>query len=168
MSIATILFASGMLAAAASDLARRRIPNWMNITILLTGLLVQAASGGLAALGHGLAGAGVGLLLLLPLFKVRWIGGGDVKLACAMGAWLGPKYVFWATAIGLAGNGLLALWLAIASGASFRQEIRVNLTNAALSMSMPTAPRRGLGQVTPVAVALGGSAIGVFLARGGM
>jgi Flp pilus assembly protein protease CpaA len=168
MSIATLLFASGMLAAAVSDLARRRIPNWMNITILIAGLVTQAASGGLGALGHGLAGAGVGLLLLLPLFKVRWLGGGDVKLACAMGAWLGPTYVFWATAIGMAGGGLLALYIALSGGAAFRQEIRVNLANAALSMSLPDAPRRAPGQLVPVAVALGGAAIGVFLARGGV
>ena len=168
MSIAAILFSAGMLAAALSDLSSRRIPNWMNLVILFTGLVTQTVSGGLVSLGHGLVGAGVGLLLLLPLFKVRWIGGGDVKLACAMGAWLGAKYVFWATAIGMAGGGILAAVIALSGGATLRQEIRVNLANAALSRSLPTAPRRAQGQLVPVAVALGGAAIGVFLARGGV
>lgn len=167
-SIATILFAAGMLAAAYSDLSRRRIPNWMNVSILFLGLVAQTASGGLSGLGHGLAGAGVGLLLLLILFKARWIGGGDVKLACAIGAWLGPKLVFWAIAIGMAGQGLLALYIMLISGAAFRNEIKVNLANAALSMSLPSAPRRGHGQLVPVAVALGGAAIGAFLAKGGV
>src|SRR5262245_8097569 len=168
MTIATIIFALGMLAAAVSDLARRRIPNLMNIAILFAGLVTQTVGGGLTGLGHGLAGAGVGLLLLLPLFKARWIGGGDVKLACAMGAWLRPNLVVWATAIGMAGGGALAAYIALSGGAALRQQVRVNLANAALSMSLPTAPRRAQGQLVPVAVALGGAAIGVFLARGGV
>src|SRR5262249_32317186 len=161
------LFSACMLAAAASDLLTRRIPNGLNVAIFAGGLLAQAAGGGLAGLGQGLAGAGVGLAMLLPLFYFPWIGGGDVRLVAAAGAWLGPALSFWATLFGLAGGGILAAILLVRGGGGLRADVATNLKNAALSMSLPEAPRRERGQLVPMAVALGGAAIGVFLARGG-
>lgn len=167
MTFWATLFSAGMLAAAASDVWQRRIPNWLNVSILLGGLLAQAAGGGPAALGQGLAGAGVGLALLLPLFHFRWIGGGDVKLVAATGAWLGPTLAFWSTLFGLAGGGVIAGIIALRGGAALRADIATNLKNAALSMSLPEAPRRGPGQLVPMAVALAGAAIGVYFSQGG-
>jgi prepilin peptidase CpaA len=166
VSITSALFVAGMLAAAASDLVRRRVANALNVAIFLVGLLAQAAGGGPAALGQGLAGAALGLGLLLPLFYVRWIGGGDVKLVVAAGAWLGPAATFWATAFGLAGGGLLAVALALANGPAFRAEVATNLRNAGLSMTFPAAPRRERGKLVPLAVALAGAAIGMYFAKG--
>jgi prepilin peptidase CpaA len=167
MSFAAAIFTSGMLAAAASDLLRRRIPNWMNLAILFAGLGVQAVDGGSAALAQGLLGAGAGLLLLLPLFHFRWIGGGDVKMVAAIGAWMGPTLTFWTTLIGLAGGGLLALVITATGGQSLRGEVAVNLQNAYLSRSVPEVARRGHRQLVPMAVAFAGAAIGAFAARGG-
>ncbi len=167
MTLWTTLFSAFMLAAAASDLLRRRIPNALNVSIVLGGLLAQAAGGGLAALGQGLAGAGVGLALLLPLFHFRWIGGGDVKLVAASGAWLGPQLTFWSTLFGLAAGGLIAAAIALRGGRALRGDVAANLKNAALSMSLPEAPRRGRGQLVPMALALAGAAIAVYVSRGG-
>lgn len=161
------IFVAGMLAAAASDLARRRIPNALNVAIFLGGLLAQAAGGGPAALGQGLAGAGIALALLLPLFYVRWLGGGDVKLAVAFGAWLGPVAAFWATAVGLAGGGLVAFGMFLVGGATLRAEVSTNLRNAALTWTVPKVAKRGRGQLVPMALALAGAAIGMYFAQGG-
>ncbi len=168
MSLAAVLFCAGMVAAATSDLLRRRIPNWMNIAILMAGLGARALDGGSDSVVQGLEGAGAGLLLLLPLFYKRWIGGGDVKMVAAMGAWLGPQLVFWATLVGLAGGGALALLITATGGASLRADVSVNLQYAALSQSVPEVPRRGRTQLVPMAVAFAGAAIGVFAARGGL
>jgi Flp pilus assembly protein protease CpaA len=168
MSFAAILFASGMLAAAASDLWKRRVPNWMNLSIFFAGLGAQAMDGGSAALAQGLLGAGAAMLLLLPLFHKRWLAGGDVKLMIAAGAWLSPTLTFWMILIGLAGGGLISLAIAATGGASLRGEIAVNLQNAYWTRDMPSVPRRGNGQMVPMAVALAGAAIGVFAARGGL
>lgn len=168
MTLWTNLFFAGMLAAALSDLRWRRIANGLNVTILGVGLLAQAVTGGISGLGWGLAGAGVGLLLLLPLFQLRWIGGGDVKLVAAAGAWLGPALAFYATIIGLAGGGIIAMVIALWHGPALRAEVAANLRLAVLAMSAPAAPRRAAAQMVPMAVALSGAAIGVFLARGGL
>src|SRR5215472_10135514 len=123
MTLWASMFCACMLAAAASDLLSRRIPNWLNVSIFCGGLLAQAAGGGPAALGQGLAGAGVGLAMLAPIFYFRWIGGGDVKLVVAAGAWLGPTLSFWATLFGLAGGGVLAVLLLLRGGAPLRTDV---------------------------------------------
>ena len=168
MTIAASFFVAGMLAAALSDLLRRRIPNWMNLAILFAGLGAQALNGGFGAFAQGLLGAGAGLLLLLPLFHKRWIGGGDVKMVAAMGAWLGPSLTLWATLLGCAGGGLLALAIAATGGSPLRQDVTVNLTNAVLGQKVPSVPRREQSQLVPMAVAFAGAAIGVFVARGAL
>jgi prepilin peptidase CpaA len=76
--------------AAAIDLYTRRIPNWLVLPFLVSGLVVQSATGGLAGAGRSLAGVGLALLLFgLPCF-MRAMGMGDLKLAAGVGAWIGP------------------------------------------------------------------------------
>jgi prepilin peptidase CpaA len=59
------------------------------------------------------AGWLLGLLLLLPYFALGGMGGGDVKLLAALGAWLGPWETFWlAMYAGIAG-GVLGLIVAL-------------------------------------------------------
>jgi prepilin peptidase CpaA len=64
----------------------------------------------------GAAGWLVGLLLLLPLFALRGLGGGDVKLMAAFGAWLGPGLVLWAAGYGAIAGGVLAVVAALWAG----------------------------------------------------
>jgi prepilin peptidase CpaA len=68
-------------------------------------LIFQLATHGLAGLAWSASGWGIGLALFLPFFVLRGIGGGDVKLLAALGAWLGPSLTVW-----------LAFWSAIAGG----------------------------------------------------
>jgi len=166
--LAAAAFSVGMVAAAASDVARRRIPNWLNVALFAAGLALRTAHGW-RSLGLGLAGAGVGFALLVLLFQRGWIGGGDVKLATAIGAWLGPVWTAWAVLFGVAANGLVAAAVAIAGGAALRREVATNLKAAALTLSTPAAPERRRAHVSPMALALAASAIVVFIGwfRGG-
>ena len=102
--------------AAAIDMATRRIPNSLTLGAAAVAIAFAAATGGVSQIGWGLAGWAVGLLLFLPLFALRAMGGGDVKLLAAFGAWLGPTLVFWVAVYGAIAGGLLAVPLLIWRG----------------------------------------------------
>ena len=51
----------------------------------------------------------MGVGLFLPLFLLRGMGAGDVKLLGAVGAWLGPAVVLWAGLFATLAGGVLAL-----------------------------------------------------------
>jgi prepilin peptidase CpaA len=54
--------------------------------------------------------------VFLPFFLLKWIGGGDVKLMAAIGAWLGPVSALWVAAFGALAGGPLAVIAAASSG----------------------------------------------------
>jgi prepilin peptidase CpaA len=87
-----ICFSSLMLIAALGDVRSRRIPNMLVLTVALSGLLFSAfvpPSWGGAL--RGIEGLGTALACWLPFYAMGWLGAGDVKLAAAAGAWLGPR-----------------------------------------------------------------------------
>jgi len=160
----TLAFGIGMTVAAACDVRARRIPNALNLAILVAGLAARAVAG--ASIVEGACGAMSGLVPLFLLHRAGWIGGGDVKLGAAAGAWLGPIAATWAVVGGLAAGGVLAIAVLAAGGRSFRAEVALNLKTAALSLSLPDAPRRERGKLVPMGVALGAAAVCAFAARG--
>jgi prepilin peptidase CpaA len=68
------------------DVRFGRIPNRFTGVALLLGLCAHALTSGWGGLGRSVAGAAVGTVLLFPLFVLRALGGGDVKLVAALGA----------------------------------------------------------------------------------
>jgi prepilin peptidase CpaA len=161
--IAVLTFSAAMLACAGWDLAERRIPNALSVTILLLGIGHGALAG---EVGASLLGAAVGLGLMLPLFHVRWIGAGDVKMIVAIGGWVGATGVVWVTIGGLALGGLVSA--AMLADAPLRREVLGNLKLAAYTLDAPAAPRRGKRQLVPMAVAFAIAAIGWVAVRGGV
>jgi prepilin peptidase CpaA len=85
-------------AAAWWDASTHRIPNKLTVAGLAAALMLRAPLG-LDALLHGLAGAGIALLLGVVFYALRAIGGGDVKLLAGVGAFLGPTHIVGALAI---------------------------------------------------------------------
>ena len=79
-----------LLLAAAIDVRTRRIPNWLTAATAAGGIALALAGCGAVGPGFSLLGVMVGLLLLAVPFGLRLMGGGDVKLLAAVGAWLGP------------------------------------------------------------------------------
>ena len=105
MTLSSFAAVTISFAACLTDLRWRRIPNALTLGGAAAALVVHTALRGTSGASSAAAGWAVGLGLFLPIFALRGIGGGDVKLLAALGAWLGPMPAVW-----------LAFWSAIAGG----------------------------------------------------
>jgi prepilin peptidase CpaA len=103
-------------AACVTDLRTRRIPNVLTFgaaaTALLAYAIVQGTDGFLLSLG----GWAVGTALFLPFFLLGGLGGGDVKLLGALGAWLGPGDALWLAVYSSMAGGAVAVIVALHHG----------------------------------------------------
>ena len=100
LMILAALFLGLCLLAAAYDINRLLIPNWLNLT--LAGLFVPAAAVSglpLEMIGGHLLAAGLAFLIAFGLFALRIFGGGDAKMIPAVILWMGPMaafpFLFW-------------------------------------------------------------------------
>ncbi len=82
-----------MLLAAGIDASYRRIPNWLTFSMLAAGLTGSFLPGHLVTPGYAFLGLLAGFGLTFILFALDAMGGGDVKLLSALGAWVGPETV---------------------------------------------------------------------------
>ena len=94
---------------AAFDVGTRRIPNYITVGGLAVALVLRLSTGGVEALLGGLLGALLAFLITFPLFMLRSMGGGDVKLLTAVGAFLGPYNTFIALLATALVGGVLAI-----------------------------------------------------------
>ncbi len=100
------------LMMAGWDLKTRRIPNYLTMGGALGGLVFQLGYHGLPGLLDGLAGLGLGLILLLGPYLLGGMGAGDVKASAALGAWLGLQRAFYLFVyMGLSGGVIILVML---------------------------------------------------------
>jgi prepilin peptidase CpaA len=101
-----------VITAGLYDLRYRRIPNRLNLAAILAGFCLNAYCFHGAGILSCFLGLSLAMLVYLPLYLLRGIGAGDVKLMMAVGAIVGPSYwfgIFLATALigGLLAAGLI-------------------------------------------------------------
>lgn len=87
--VAFVLFAL-LAAAVATDVRHHRIPNLLLWPTLSFALLLHVIGGGVDGLITATGGLTLGLAMLLPLYAIGAMGGGDVKLLGVVGSFLGP------------------------------------------------------------------------------
>jgi prepilin peptidase CpaA len=112
-----------VLAAAVSDIRSRSIPNWLTLGGIAAGLALNTYCTGLAGLKFSAIGFGVAALLFLPLFALRFLGGGDVKIMAAIGALAGYENLLAIFIFDAIFGGIAALILVIVRG-RFRKTLR--------------------------------------------
>ncbi len=89
-----LLFPILMAFTAAYDLLTMRIPNWIALA-LIAGFLALALYVGmpLDEVGLHLGMGAIVLVVAFLLFIPGWIGGGDAKVAAAIGLWMGSANI---------------------------------------------------------------------------
>ena len=85
------------------------MPNWLTLSITLTGLALAAVRASGLGLAAALAGFALGLAVMLPGHVIGATGAGDVKLLAALGTLLGPKAVFLAFVYSAIAGGVIAV-----------------------------------------------------------
>jgi prepilin peptidase CpaA len=154
----------GLTWASVCDLWRRRIPNAATGLVLFSGLLVRGLDEGWIGVASGLGAAVLVVLALYRPWNRGGIGGGDVKLAAATGAWVGvgTKLVWFSLAAAFAG-GIVSLVCYLLARSPARAEMRANVTLAVLHQELPTVPSHRKGFVSvPYALAIAAGAVAAF------
>lgn len=174
-----------LLVAVATDVRSHRIPNVLILTGLVAGVALQcipyradtllSAASPDAALSAALLGIAVGFVCPLPLYLLRAMGAGDVKLLMVVGAFVGPAQAFGALVFSFVIGGVIALGMTLyrRSFASLMANLRFMLVTAAVRAAGASPPpveplQRSAGRI-PYAVAIAlGTLLQLVLIRSGM
>ena len=136
-----------LVAAAVIDWRTRRIPNWLTFSLIVTGLARTGIAAGrtvsptAAVLGLLLAGG-----LAFAMFALNAMGGGDVKLLAAIGAWVGPL-------AGLkifAASSLIGMVMVLAQAAAHRRLPQLFRNSAVIAVNLAHVNRLGVEHVAEV------------------
>ena len=94
VSVSLIMLSSALY----FDLRYQRIPNLLCLLTLMLGITVNSYFHGWDGLLDALSGAGLAILLLIPVYYFKMLGAGDVKLMIGIGALAGPLVLTWSIA----------------------------------------------------------------------
>lgn len=105
-----------VIPAAVFDLRSRRIPNWLCLTGLVLGFLLNLFLFGLGGLKVAGLGFALGFGIYLALYLIHAMGAGDVKLMGAVGSIVGPGNWFAIFVFSAVLGGIFGLLLLVAKG----------------------------------------------------
>ncbi len=155
-----VIFVTSLL-ACATDLARGKIYNWLTLPVLLLAFAVSFAEGGWPMLAQSLLGASVGFALFGWLFFFGVLGGGDVKLLMAIGAWGDFHLTIEVALLSIILGGIMALgWLFFTKRLKdFWQRIRGSALSLWISELDFVAPAIDRKQTMPFGVPIAVAAV---------
>lgn len=164
----------GLLAAAVwHDVRARRIPNAVVFPGMLAALVLHAALPDAEGIASALGGLALGLAILMPMYALRMMGAGDVKLLAMVGAFVGAGQVVAVALATLIAGGALALAVAAAQGSLRRllantRQMMVYSGMSALAgfMTPPVAPAAPASGRLPYAVAIAAGTAACFAWQG--
>ena len=156
-----------VVGAMFTDLRSRRIPNALTFTAFGVAVVVRLVFQGWSGLGLALAGAALAPGVLLLIHLGRGLGMGDVKLAAAVGAFLGPMMAVAAMLCAAVIGGVLAIALLMRRGQLLSEllslcliglpfvKVRKSIDPPATSpadLTMPYGVAIGIGSLVTMAV----------------
>jgi len=144
------ILAAAAVAAAASDVRSRRIPNALTGALAVAGVVTAGATRGLSGAGIALAILAVSLAAGTYAFSRGWFGGGDIKLlaagCCGLTPALAADFLIFTALCG----GLLSLYALATSQ---------RMVTALITRQLPQT-----GERLPYAVAAAGGALLLWVA----
>lgn len=105
-----IFVCSMLLMAAADDLRRSRISNYIVFPAILAALTYRVYLGGFTYALRGVNDMLIVCLIFLPVFKLRGIGAGDIKLFCMITCFYGVVFGLKSAALTIILAGILAFY----------------------------------------------------------
>lgn len=114
--IPAVVVLAALVVATVTDLRKFKIHNLLTLPLLVLGFVYHGVVNGTDGLLFSLYGTLFGGGVLLILFLLGGIGGGDVKLLAGVGAWLGLLATFWLFNIAAIAAGVYALVLIVKQG----------------------------------------------------
>jgi prepilin peptidase CpaA len=102
--------------AAWIDWRTRKIPNWLTVSGVVTGIGVRTVLLGRQGALSSIEGMGLALAVLLPLVLLRGLGAGDWKLMGAVGALLGPRALLVVLFVSVLVSGVMAVLTIMQAG----------------------------------------------------
>lgn len=168
-SIGTVVLIALLVAAAGIDIRRHRIPNLLVFSGAGIALLLAHLPGG--SVSGWLSGIVVGLAMGLPLYWLRAMGAGDVKLMAMAGAFLGGTAMFAAALVTFVIGALLGLAVVARRHAFAR--LGTNMKDIVLGALSPgvsavQAPGQSVGAL-PYGVAIAaGTILYLAISKGGV
>ena len=116
LHVPLIVVAVSAVAASITDVRHFKVHNRLTFPVLLGGLLFHTGFSGWEGMQLSLAGALMGLGVMLLPYAMGAMGAGDVKFVAAIGAWLGTTPMLLALGIGCVATGVYAVCLLARQG----------------------------------------------------
>ncbi len=161
-----ILLALIVVVAAAYDFRFRRIPNWLTLSGVILGWGLNIFLFEMIGLRTAAFGLGLAFLIYFPLYLLRGMGAGDVKLMGAVGSIVGPANWFGIFILTSILGGVVALILLLFKGRLFRTLSNVGyMLKEILFLRAPYMKKEELDVRSPKAVTL---PHGVMIALGSL
>jgi prepilin peptidase CpaA len=170
----TVVLLALVVIAGVIDYRSYRIPNWLTFGGALVGLASSTLVAGQPLDGFlwALAGLAAGLVVMIPLYALRVMGAGDVKLMAAVGAFLGFPAILYAVLFTFIAGGVAAVVFALAHKASRRMADNVgaiawSMTLGAMTGTSPVASLKQAGSIgkLPYAISIGIGTIAYMVAK---
>jgi prepilin peptidase CpaA len=134
-----VVICIGMVLAAVIDGWAFKVPNWLTLSLVISGwglglihTLGISFDGGAGGIGGALLCTAIGFALLFPLLAIVGMGQGDVKMLMGFGAWVGAFFevresleiLIWAFCLGAVVGGLCGIAMMVV-----RRKFKKNLSN---------------------------------------
>ena len=114
--VPVIVTLTAVVIAAVIDIWKYKVHNLLTFPLLLSGVVYHGIVAGGAGVADSVLSALFGMGVLIIFYAMGGVGGGDVKLLAAIGAWLKLPLTFWVFVASSLAAGVYAVVVILYSG----------------------------------------------------